>query len=156
MHVGTIGISQMETCVIEKLEIRNDVSAQDAALIQDYISNRSYWGRGRTLAQVEASIRQSICFGAYYGEQLAGFTRAVSDTVTFAYVLDLFVLEEFRGRGISKKLVEAMLAHKELQTVNWLLGTNDAHGLYEQYGFSTVEASGRYMGRKSARNNNEI
>jgi GNAT superfamily N-acetyltransferase len=87
----------------------------------------------------------SFGVGAYINGRFAGFTRVVTDTVAFAYVLDLFVLEEHRGKGISRALVEAMLAHEDLQTVSWLLGTQDAHGLYEKYGFNVVEDPRRFM-----------
>ena len=129
------------------IEVSDDPSKLDVPLIHDYLCNRSYWGRGRTLKQVKESIDNSICFGAYADSQFAGFTRVVTDKVAFAYVLDLFVLEEFREQGISRKLVEAMLEHPELQTVNWLLGTNDAHGLYEKYGFKVVNDPHRLMRR---------
>lgn len=131
------------------IEVSEDQSKLDLHQIHDYICNRSYWGRGRTFEQVADSIDHSICFGAYINGSFAGFTRVVTDTVAFAYVLDLFVLEEHRGLGISRALVEAMLAHENLQTVNWLLGTQDAHGLYEKYGFTVVEDPRRFM-RKSS------
>jgi GNAT superfamily N-acetyltransferase len=127
------------------IEVSDDQSRLDVPQIHGYICNRSYWGRGRTLQQVQDSIRNSICFGAYADSQFVGFTRVVTDKVAFAYVLDLFVLEDFRKRGVSRKLVEAMLDHSDLQTVNWLLGTNDAHGLYEKYGFEVVEDPRRFM-----------
>ena len=131
------------------IEVFDDRSRLDLHLIHDYICNRSYWGKGRTIQQVADSIEHSICFGAYINGDFVGFTRVVTDTVAFAYVLDLFVLEEYRGQGISRALIEAMLVHEDLQTVNWLLGTQDAHGLYEKYGFTAVDDPRRFM-RKPA------
>lgn len=128
-----------------KIEIRSEISSTEMEIIHDYISNRSYWGKGRSFEHVRQSIEQSICFGAHYDRQFAGFTRVVSDRTTFAYILDLFVLEDFRNLKISRALVKAMLSHPNLQTVGWMLGTNDAHGLYEKYGFQTIEDPNRYM-----------
>lgn len=132
-----------------KIEISSERDRLDIEQIHSYISNRSYWGRGRTLEQVKASIEHSICFGAYVDGTFGGFTRVVSDRVTFAYVLDLFVLEDFRGHRVSRALIEAMLRHEELQTVDWMLGTKDAHGLYQKYGFQRITDTNRYMGRLS-------
>ena len=120
-------------------------------LIHDFISNQSYWGKGRTLEQVRVTIEYSICFGAYSNEDQIGFCRAVTDKVAFAYIMDLFVVKPFRGQGIGKLLIEEMLTHPELKTVNWLLATDGAHDLYTKFGFSKVEGSDRYMKRAGAR-----
>ena len=131
--------------MLGNVEVCYDKARMDIAVIHDYISNRSYWGAGRTVAQVTTTIEESICFGIFIDGQQAGFTRVVSDTVCFAYVLDLFILEAYRGQGLSSLLIESMLAHEALQTVKWLLSTNDAHGLYEKYGFANVEDPNHYM-----------
>ena len=128
-----------------EIEISSDVGQLDVESIHDFICNRSYWGKGRTIEQVRKTLGHSICFGAYVDGNFSGFTRVVTDTVAFAYVLDMFVLEDYRGLGISRRLVEAMLSHEELQSPNWLLATQDAHGLYEKYGFQTVGDPNRYM-----------
>jgi GNAT superfamily N-acetyltransferase len=85
---------------------------------------------------VEKAVAHSLCFGVYAGDQLAGFARVISDYATFAYICDVFVLEEHRGQGLAKGLLATILAHPELQGLRrWMLVTRDAHGLYRQYGF---------------------
>jgi GNAT superfamily N-acetyltransferase len=84
----------------------------------------------------------------YIGERLIGFARVVSDQATFAYVGDVFVLEEFRGKGLSKWLMETIIAHPDLQGLRrWILATRDAHGLYSQYGFASLRFPERWMER---------
>jgi GNAT superfamily N-acetyltransferase len=80
-------------------------------------------------------------------DKQVGFARVLTDTVSLAYIFDLLVFEAYRGMGVSRKLIEAMLNHDELQTVTWMLGTNDAHGLYKKYGFSSISNSNRLMKR---------
>ncbi len=93
-------------------------------------------------------MQNSICFGVYCGEQQIGFARVVSDQATFAYVGDVFVLEEFRGRGLSKWLMEAIISHPDLQGLRrWVLATRDAHGLYEKFGFHELKFPERWMER---------
>jgi len=102
---------------------------------------RELWAR-----QTKTAIENSICFGVYQGEEQVGFARVVTDKATFAYVGDVFVLKEFRGYGIGKMLMEAMLADPELQGLRrWVLATKDAHGLYEQFGFSELRFPERWM-----------
>lgn len=105
-----------------------------------------YWARGRTREKILRSIEHSICFGAYGGGRMLGFARVISDHANFAYICDVFVLEDSRGRGIGKKLVAAIMAHGELQGLRrWLLATKDAHGLYEQFGFMPTRDPDRWM-----------
>ncbi|GAB2693769.1 GNAT family N-acetyltransferase [Paenibacillus thermoaerophilus] len=100
----------------------------------------SYWAASRPRERIVASIRNSLCFGAYApdGRQV-GFLRVVTDKATFGWVCDVIVDPEHRGRGIGKRLLAAMLDHPELQGVYLTLGTRDAHGLYEQFGFTRRE-----------------
>ena len=124
----------------DQLTISTDRSRLDVDVIQRYLNDESYWARDRTRDQTEAAIRHSICFGLYDNDRQIGFARVVSDRATFAYIGDVFVLQEFRGRGLSKWLMEAMLAHTELQGLRrWLLATRDAHGVYSQFGFSGLK-----------------
>ena len=116
--------------------ISTDGSRLDVDLIHDFISNHSYWGSGRAREVVERSIENSMPFGVYYAEQQVGFSRIVTDYATFAWVADEIVVPEHRGRGLSKWLMEVILAHPRLQGFRrWVLSTKDAHGLYEQFGF---------------------
>jgi GNAT superfamily N-acetyltransferase len=117
-------------------EISNDAARLDLDVIHGFLRT-AYWSPGVSREVVERSIAHSIPFGLYApdGAQ-AGFARVVSDRAVFAYIGDVFVLEEHRGRGLGVQLLETILAHPELQGLRrWHLATNDAHGLYERFGF---------------------
>lgn len=126
------------SCDKEKLDIKT---------IHNYLSNESYWAGGISFETVERAIANSICFGIYSSDGLmAGFARVVTDKATFAYLCDVFVLEPHRGKGLSKKLMEYVLKHAELQGFRrWLLLTKDAQGLYSQFGFIKFHAPDRCM-----------
>ena len=120
--------------------ISTDKSRLDVAMIHRYLSEESYWAKHIPRDLVERSIENSICFGAYDGDQQIGFARAVTDTATFAYVGDVFVLAPYRGHGVSKQLMQAMRTHPDMQRLRrWYLLTYDAHALYEQFGFRKLE-----------------
>jgi GNAT superfamily N-acetyltransferase len=130
----------------QEFEISTNRSRLDIAMIHQYLSNESYWAQNRTLEQTKTAIKNSICFGVYLGDKQIGFARVVSDKATFAYIGDVFILDELRGRGLSKMLMRAMLEHPELQGLRrWVLATRDAHGLYEQFGFTTLKFPDRWM-----------
>lgn len=132
----------------EEIEISTDRSRLDIDAVHDFLSKETYWAQNRTLAQTRTAIENSLCFGAYLGDRLVGFGRVVSDFATFAYVGDVFVLPDFRGQGLGKMLMEAMVAHEDLQGLRrWVLATRDAHGLYEQFDFSTLRFPERWMER---------
>jgi len=117
-------------------------------LIHNYLSNESYWATGRSREVVERSIENSLPFGIYKGEEQIGFARIVTDYATFAWVADLFVLPEYRGKGLSKRLMEVIVAHPQLQGFRrWVLSTKDAHGLYEKFGFIKLHRPERWMER---------
>ena len=131
-----------------QFEISTDKTRLDVAAIQDFLNNRSYWARNRTLEQTITAIENSICFGVYLGGRMIGFGRVVSDMATFAYVGDVFVDEDLRGKGVSKMLMQAMIDHPDLQGLRrWILATADAHGLYEQFGFHSLTFPDRWMER---------
>jgi GNAT superfamily N-acetyltransferase len=95
---------------------------------------------------VERSIENSLCFGLYDGDEQVGFARVVTDSATFAHLMDVFVVESHRGRGLGKELVAAVMEHPGLQGLRiFSLATQDAHGLYEQFGFKRVPGSERRM-----------
>ena len=126
-------------------EISTERSRLDVALIHDYLGS-SYWAQGIPRAVVERSIQHSLCFGAYLDGRQTGFARVVTDYSTFAYVADVFVVPEHRGRGISKLLLRAILEHPELQGLRrFLLATHDAHGLYAQFGFQPLACPEHFM-----------
>lgn len=127
------------TCSIDKTKLQID-------LIHDFLSRRSYWAKGRTIEQVKRSISHSECFGVYKDDQQVGFARVISDFTIYAYILDVFVLEEERGFGLGKFLMECMMAHPELCNIKrWMLGTEDAHGLYKQFGFTPLKKVESHM-----------
>lgn len=128
--------------------ISTDKSRLQFDVIQSFLANDSYWAQLRTPEQTKIAIENSICFGLYYGDKQIGFARVVSDQATFAYLGDVFVLPEYRGRGLSKWLMETIVAHPELQGLRrWVLATRDAHGLYAQYGFGQLVHPDRWMER---------
>jgi GNAT superfamily N-acetyltransferase len=134
----------------DKFVINTDGSRLDLGIIHRFLSEEAYWAKNRTLEQTKTAIENSICFGVYEGEQQIGFARVVTDKATFAYLGDVFILDEFRGRGLSKWLMETILSHPELQGFRrWILATRDAHGLYEQFGFSELKFPERWMERAS-------
>lgn len=127
-------------------EISTDKNRLQIEVIQKFLAEDSYWAQGRTLEQTRKAIENSLCFGVYNGEKQIGFARVVSDYATFAYIGDVFVLEEFRGRGLSKRLMKAILEYADLQNLRrWVLATKDAHGLYEQFGFHNLKFPERWM-----------
>ena len=129
-------------------EISTDKDRLDIGMIHRFLAEESYWAQTRTLEQTKTAIENSLCFGVYIDDRQIGFARVVSDFATFAYVGDVFVLSEFRGRGISKRLMEAMIAHPDLQGLRrWILATRDAHGLYDQFEFSSLKFPERWMER---------
>jgi GNAT superfamily N-acetyltransferase len=102
----------------------------------------SYWSRGIPREIMERSIRGSLPFVLRDERgQLAGFARVITDRATFGYIGDLFVLPAHRGKGLSKRLMDAIMGHPELQNFRrWMLATSDAHGLYEKFGFRPLAA----------------
>ncbi len=108
----------------------------------------SYWAEGVSLEAVGRSIEHSIPFGVYAGGEQVGFARVITDTSTLAYVADVYVEAMYRGQGLSKLLMKALLSHPDLQQVQrWLLGTRDAHGLYSRFGFEPLRRPERWMER---------
>jgi GNAT superfamily N-acetyltransferase len=126
--------------------ISTDKRRLDIAVIQNFLSEESYWATERSLEQTQTAIENSICFGLYHGKDLIGFARVVSDKATFAYIGDVFVLTEYRGRGLSKWLMQVIVEHPELQGLRrWVLATKDAHGLYRQFDFDELRYPERWM-----------
>ena len=126
--------------------ISTDKSRLQFDVIQSFLANDSYWAQKRTPEQTRTAIENSICFGLYHHDRQIGFARVVSDQATFAYLGDVFVIDEFRGRGLSKWLMEVIVAHPDLQGLRrWVLATRDAHGLYEKTGFGSLVHPDRWM-----------
>lgn len=134
----------------DEYSISTDPSLLNIDVIHHYLSLESYWAKGIPRDVVIKSIENSVCFGLYCHQQQVGFARVITDKATFAYLADVFILEEHRGKGLSKWLITVIQAHPELQGLRrWLLGTRDAHGLYEKMGWTHFdeEVSKRYMQR---------
>ena len=132
----------------ENYFISTDVSKLNVDLIYRYLSEESYWAKGIPKDVVEKSIANSLCFGVYCEDQQIGFARLVTDKATFAYLADVFILPGYRRQGLSKFLMQTIHAHPELQNLRrWWLGTKDAHGLYEQFGWTRItdEVAKRFM-----------
>ncbi len=111
----------------------------DVKAIHQYLSQESYWAQNIPLATVKKSLKHSLCFGMYDGSKLIGFARLVTDMTAFAYLCDVFVIETYRKRGLSKWLMQTIHTHPELQGLRrWMLGTRDAHGLYKQFGWEVL------------------
>jgi len=126
--------------------ISTDRSRLQFDAIHKYLSEESYWAKERTREQTETAIKNSLSFGVYKDEKQIGFARVVTDYATFAYLGDVFILEEFRGRGLSKWLMETIINHPELQGFRrWILATKDAHTLYEKFGFAELRFPMRWM-----------
>jgi N-acetylglutamate synthase-like GNAT family acetyltransferase len=120
----------------DELLISTDKTLLDIDVIHAYLSGESYWAMNIPREVVERSITHSLCFGVYRDHRQIGFARLITDQATFAYLADVFILEDFRGQGLSKWLIHSIHAHPELQGLRrWVLGTKDAHGLYEQFGW---------------------
>ena len=128
------------------LLISDDPALLDRALIHRFLSEHSYWAQGVSRETVDRSIGHSLCFGVYSAGRQAGFARVVTDFATFAWLADVFIVEEKRGQGLGKKLVAAVLAHPKLQGLRrFMLGTRDAQGLYGRFGFKPLTAPERFM-----------
>lgn len=120
--------------------LSTDKSRLDIDVIHGYLSLESYWSPSIPRAVVERAITHSICFGIYEEGAQIGFARVITDTATFAYLADVFILPAHRGRGLSKWMMECILSHPDLQGLRrFMLATRDAHGLYTQFGFTALD-----------------
>lgn len=129
-----------------KYSISTDKSKLNVEVVHDYLCHTSYWAKGRSIERVQKSIENSICFGLYDSKgDMLGFARVITDHVVFAYLMDLFILEEHQGNGLGTKLVKHIIEEPDLQVRLWFLGTADAHGLYEKFGFSGLDHPERFM-----------
>lgn len=125
--------------------ISSDPALLDLGVIHGFIA-QSYWAKNIPRALIERMAQNSLCWGIYHAGTQVGFARVISDKTTFAYLADVFVLPEHRGKGLSKALVATILAHPDLHGLRrWMLVTADAQGLYEQFGFKVVPNPERHM-----------
>lgn len=130
-----------------KMEITCDMAHVDTELVTEFLTS-SYWAKGISREIVERSLRGSICFSLLDDGRQVGFARVVSDRATFAFLADVFILPDYRGRGLARWLLESVVSHPELQGLRrWMLGTADAHGLYEKFGFEPLKRPEIFMER---------
>jgi GNAT superfamily N-acetyltransferase len=129
--------------------ISTDKSKLDIQLIHHYLCTESYWAKNIPVEVVIKSISGSCCFGLYDKNIQVGYARVITDHATFAYLADVFILENYRGKGLSKWLMEIIMKHPDLQGLRrWMLATRDAHGLYSKFGFTALDRPERIMGFK--------
>jgi GNAT superfamily N-acetyltransferase len=137
-----------DTSFISKgFSISTDKALLDREMIYNYLDTESYWAKGIPKQKVLNAIDNSMCFGVYKDSRQVGYARVITDKAVFAYLCDVFILGEFRKLGLSKWLIQTILAHPELQGLRrWLLATDDAHGLYNQFGFVPLTTPEKWMG----------
>ena len=128
--------------------ISTDKSKLDVGIIHNYLCNESYWAKNISVELVKKSIDGSCCFGLFVKENSTtkqiGFARVISDCATFGYLADVFIVEAYRGKGLSKWLMETIMNCPDLQGLRrWMLGTRDAHGLYEKLGWTVLDEDTR-------------
>lgn len=131
--------------VTQNFTISTNKAQLDIPMIYDFLC-QSYWAKNLALGTLLKAIENSLCVGIYDQKKQVGFLRVVTDYATFAYVSDVFVLENYRGRGLGKKMIDFCLNHPELSNLRqWLLLTKDAHEFYQKCGFKQVENAERFM-----------
>lgn len=127
--------------------ISSDPKRLDLAVVHGFLTT-SYWAQGISEELVRRSVDHSLCFGVYREQTQVGFARVITDRATFAYLADVFIVEQHRGRGLGKWLIETIVTHRELSGLRrWILVTRDAHDLYRQCGFMTLRNPERFMER---------
>jgi GNAT superfamily N-acetyltransferase len=138
----------MSSSLQPSFQISTDRSQLDVPLIYRFLSEQSTWAIGIPRAVVDRAIDNSLCFGGYLEGRQIAFARVISDYATFANLVDVFVLPEYRGRGYARQLMEAIIAHPSLQGLRrFTLATGDSHGLYEGFGFTPPQRPESLMER---------
>jgi GNAT superfamily N-acetyltransferase len=127
------------------LRISTDPGELDVGLIHRFLSTESYWAAGMSRTTLERALKHSLCFGGYLDHAQVAFARIVTDRATFAHLKDVFVLRAFRGRGFGTTLMQAVMMHPDLLAVSFTLVTDDAHTLYEKFGFLRYPQPARLM-----------
>lgn len=132
------------------LRISTDPGELDVDMIHRFLSKESYWAVGISRAVLERALANSLCFGCYLDKLQVAFARVVTDQATFAHLKDVFVLPEFRGHGFGMQLMQAVMAYPDLRAVTFTLHTDDAHALYEKFGFALYPRPERSMVRNGS------
>ena len=129
------------------IEISKDKSRLDINVIHEFLTE-TYWAKGRTKAQVETSIEHCLCYGVYIDNKQIGFARIVTDYMVFTYLMDVFILPDYRGKGYSKQLMKVVTEDPLLKSCKvWMLKTSDAHELYKQFGYTALKHPEKVMER---------
>lgn len=137
---------QLVTVTKDEFLISTDKSKLDIDFIHNYLSKESYWAKNIPLETLKRSIQNSLCYGVYLDNKQVGYAKVVTDFATIAYIGDVFITPSYRGKGISKWLMEVIVAHPEMQNLRrWVLATADAHKLYEKTGFIPLVKPERWM-----------
>lgn len=117
----------------------------DVEIIHGFLSS-SYWSQNIPVETIKLALRNSLCFGVFDGDNQVGFARMITDSATYAYLADVFILESHQGKGLAKKLIEYVLGHSQLQGLRRIvLATRDAHGLYKKFGFKSLANPDTFM-----------
>ena len=129
------------------ITISTDKEKLQIDVIHEFLTE-TYWAKGRTLEEVKKTIEHCLCFGMYLDGKQIGFARLATDYTVFAYLMDVFVLPEYRGKGYSKQLMKAINEEPQLQSCKvWMLKTSDAHKLYKQFGYTELKYPEKVMER---------
>lgn len=129
------------------IEISTDKGKLQIEMIHQFLTE-TYWAKGRTIEEVKKTIDNCLCFGVYLGEKQIGFARILTDYSVFAYLMDVFITPEHRGKGYSKQLMKSINAEPQLQSCKvWMLKTSDAHNLYKQFGYTELAHPEKVMER---------
>lgn len=129
--------------------VSTDPKKLDLAFTHHWLSTEAYWSKGLPFNVFQRMIENSLCFGVYHQtEGQVGFGRVVTDYATFAWLTDVFITDEFRGKGLSVFLMNCILGHPELKILRrWLLGTDHAHGLYRKFDFRELDHPENFLSR---------
>ncbi len=133
-------------------EITTGIENLDMKLVHQCLSQESYWAKNRSFRDVQKSFEASLCFSLRdrSKQELLGFCRVVTDYVAFAYVMDVFVIKEFRGQGLGQALIEYVLKHPDIaHVIRCLLATEDAHELYRKLGFKNLEYPENHLEKRA-------
>jgi N-acetylglutamate synthase-like GNAT family acetyltransferase len=132
---------------MEDIVISTDKTKLNLDLIHEVLTN-SYWSPGITKERVALGINNSLCFGLYKSGKQIGFARVLTDFTRFAYLMDVFIVDEQKGNGYGKMLMKYIIERDELQVDKWMLGTRDAHSLYAKFGFTQLKEPNRLMEKR--------
>lgn len=131
--------------LVKGYRISSNINDMDIISIHSYLT-ATYWAAGVPLDTMKRAVENSLCFGVFCGDKQVGFARLITDTATFAYLADVYILDSHRGKGLSKWMMQEIINHPELQGLRRIvLATRDAHSLYEKFGFKELSNPQTFM-----------